>query len=192
MDHFDEVAGAGGTGVDIALLGAGILTVLRQAVGCARHGADARRQGREDRVEPGKGRLVAADHQAIAAIQPPDAPRGADIDVVEVLLSEVGGAPYVLLVELLPPSMMMSPGSAIRVSASMVSSVGGPAGSITQKMRGDARLAATASSEDAAIAPSSAIASMSGVLRSKATTSCPPAHQPARDIGAHPAQTDDR
>ena len=39
----------------------------------------------EDRVEPLHRRLVAADHQAVAAHQAPDAAGGADVEVVDAL-----------------------------------------------------------------------------------------------------------
>jgi len=59
-------------------------------------------------------------------------------------------------------------------SAVIVASVGSPAGSMTQKMRGLSSLAATSSSEATATAPSCASFSPASALRSKATTSCPP------------------
>ena len=37
----------------------------------------------EDRVEPSDDVVLAADHEAVAALEPPDAAAGADVDVVE-------------------------------------------------------------------------------------------------------------
>ena len=95
VDHLDEVAGADRAGMDIALLDARIAAV---APGRARNIADARRQRREDRVEPIDDRLVAADHHAIAALDAPDAAAGADVDVVDArCLQRLAAADVVLL-----------------------------------------------------------------------------------------------
>jgi hypothetical protein len=40
--------------------------------------------------------LFATDHQAVAALESPDAAAGADIDVVDVFLGEFGGAAEVV------------------------------------------------------------------------------------------------
>ena len=74
----------------------------RIAAFAARGGGDvalAGRQRREDRIEPIDGLLVAADHQAIAALQAPDAAAGAAVDVVDALGLQRLGPPDVVLVE---------------------------------------------------------------------------------------------
>ena len=65
--------------------------------GGARNVADARRQRREDRIEPVDHGLVAADHHAIAALDAPDAAAGADVDVMDAaLLQRLAAADVVL------------------------------------------------------------------------------------------------
>ena len=54
--------------------------------------ACTRRERREDRIESLDDRLLAADHQAVAAFESPDAAAGADVDVVDLLRGELGGA----------------------------------------------------------------------------------------------------
>ena len=82
VHHLDEVAGAGRTAVQIALLGG---AGLARPSGGARRGVAAGRQRREDRVEPLDRFGLAADHQAVAALEPPHAAAGADVDVVQAL-----------------------------------------------------------------------------------------------------------
>ena len=48
-------------------------------------GIGPRRQRREDRIEVAHGSVGAADHQAIAAVEAPDAAAGADIDIAQAL-----------------------------------------------------------------------------------------------------------
>src|SRR5260370_4277636 len=76
MNHLDEVPGADRAGVDVALLDPGIASL---APAGARNVADARRQYREDRIEPIHHRLIAADHHAIAAVATPDPALGAEL-----------------------------------------------------------------------------------------------------------------
>ncbi len=64
MDHLDEMAGTDRAGVDVAALGPRV--ELLSSFG-ALDGADARRQGREDRIEVLHALGIAADHQAVAA-----------------------------------------------------------------------------------------------------------------------------
>src|SRR3954469_9237736 len=56
-----------------------------------------RRQRLEDGVEPLHHGLFAADHQAIAALQPPDAATGADVEVMDALLVQRCGPADVVL-----------------------------------------------------------------------------------------------
>ena len=46
-----------------------------------------------------EGVLVAADHHAIAALQPPDAARGADIEIADALLAQHLGVRDIVLEE---------------------------------------------------------------------------------------------
>ena len=68
------------------------------AAGRAGNVADARRERREDRIEVLHDRRFAADHQAVAALQAPDAAAGADVDVVDAPLGELAGAADVVVV----------------------------------------------------------------------------------------------
>ena len=95
VDHLHEVAGAARPAVEVA--------VLRGAVGAgaSRRGLDAalaRRDGAEDRVEAGHRGVVAADHEAVAAVEPPHAAAGAAVDVVHALLLALRGAVDVVVV----------------------------------------------------------------------------------------------
>ncbi len=69
--------------------------------------------------------------------------------------------------------MMMSPGLSRPASAVTVSSVGAPAGSITQTARGAVSPATRPFRSAAGLAPSSASALMASALRSKTTHSWP-------------------
>src|SRR5262249_2825299 len=89
VDHLDEVAGAGGPAVQVTLLG-GAADLL--AAGGARDVARAGRQGLEDRVEPPDRLLRAADHQAVAAFQAPDAAARPHVHVVNPTGREFPGA----------------------------------------------------------------------------------------------------
>src|SRR5438105_15921059 len=81
-------------GMDVALLDPQIAAVAPRR---ARNIADPGGQRLEDRIEPIHDRFVAADHHAIAAIDPPDPAAGADVDVVDTaLLQRVAAADVVL------------------------------------------------------------------------------------------------
>ena len=96
VDHLHEMAGAARAGMDVALLRPWVAVLASRR---ARDFADARRERAEDRVEPIDGLLVAADHHAVAALQPPYAAGCADIDVVDPLRVEVAGTSHVVLIE---------------------------------------------------------------------------------------------
>src|ERR1700730_1388543 len=96
MDHLDEMPGAYGACMNIALLDAGVASL---APGGARDIACAGLHRSEDGIEPVDHRLVAADHHAIAAVDPLDAARGADVDVMDAVLLERLAAAYVVLPE---------------------------------------------------------------------------------------------
>src|SRR6185312_8492722 len=80
MDHLDEMAGPDRTGMEIAALDTGIALVTP---GSPRDVTGPWCQACEDRIEPIDGGLVAADHHAIAALQPPDTARGADVEIMQ-------------------------------------------------------------------------------------------------------------
>src|SRR6185369_16760653 len=91
---------AGRAGMDIAFLSARILgCVGALAIGGRRNRARARGQRIEDRIEMIDDRLLAADHHAIAALQPPDATRGADIDIADALFGARLRAADIVLIE---------------------------------------------------------------------------------------------
>src|SRR5450432_3540250 len=96
MDHLDEMPGADGAWMDVTLLDAGVAALAARR---ARDVADPRRQTGEDRIEPVDHRLVAADHHAIAALDAPDAARGADIDIVDAAFLQRRAAADVVLPE---------------------------------------------------------------------------------------------
>ena len=86
VDHLHEVPGAGGPAVEVAVLG-GAADLL--AAGRAGDVAAARGERLEDRIEALHRVRVAADHHAVAALEPPDAAAGADVDVVDALRPQV-------------------------------------------------------------------------------------------------------
>ena len=71
-----------GAGVEVALLGSRVAALAARR---ARDLAAARGERFEDRVEVVDHFAVPADHHAIAALDPPDAARSPDIDVVQSL-----------------------------------------------------------------------------------------------------------
>src|SRR5262249_30658784 len=82
--------------MDIAELGARIAPAA--ALG-ARYAAEPRRQRAEDRVERVDHLLRAADHHAIAALDPPDAAARADIEIVDAFFRKSLGAADIVLPE---------------------------------------------------------------------------------------------
>ena len=83
VDHLDEMPGAVRPGMEVALPGARIAPLAMRRW---RDVACPRRERAEDRIEPLDDRLLAADHQAIAALQPPHAAAGADIEIMDAAL----------------------------------------------------------------------------------------------------------
>ena len=96
VDHLDEMAGAARPGMEVALLDAGVAAV---APAGRRDVAAAGRERLEDRVEPPHGRRLAADHQAVAALEPPHPAARADVEVGEAAFGERPGAAHVVLPE---------------------------------------------------------------------------------------------
>src|SRR5205823_179327 len=79
VDHLDEVAGAGGTAVEIALF---CRALHLFAAGRARDVAAAGSEDTKDRIQPFHRGLLTADHQAVSALETPDASARADIEIV--------------------------------------------------------------------------------------------------------------
>src|SRR6185437_10920636 len=96
VHHLDEMPGTGRAGMDIAALGP---RVARLAARCARDVAKAGGECRKDRIEALNGLLGTADHHAVAALDAPDAARGAAIDITDALLGESLRPADVVLVE---------------------------------------------------------------------------------------------
>src|SRR6266566_5188830 len=82
VDHFDEMAGAGRTAVEIAFLGSapGLFT-SRSAVNIATTGRERFKNGIETLYDGG----LAADHLTIAPLEAPDAAAGADVAIMDAL-----------------------------------------------------------------------------------------------------------
>src|SRR5580698_785404 len=87
VHHLDEVPGAVRPAVQVTLLGG----AARSQPGGRLRGALARGDGQEDRVQPPHRLVLAADHQAVATVQSPDAAAGTAVDVVEAVALEVLG-----------------------------------------------------------------------------------------------------
>src|SRR5882762_11125024 len=89
VDHLDEMAGATRPAMQVALPGARVAPLaMRRCRNIALPG----RQRAKDRIEPLDHGLLAANHQAITAFEPPDPATGADIEVMDALLAQGGGA----------------------------------------------------------------------------------------------------
>src|SRR5579859_7400993 len=82
VHHLDEVAGAAGAAMKVALFRGATYFVASRG---ARDIADARGDGLEDRIQVFDGSSRAADHEAIAAFEPPDTAAGTHVDVVNAL-----------------------------------------------------------------------------------------------------------
>ncbi len=93
VDHLDEMPGAVGTAVQVALLGS---AVGRFPSRRAWNVADAGRQPLEDWIEPVDHVRFAADHHAVAAFQTPHAAARADIHVVNSLRSQFLCSPHII------------------------------------------------------------------------------------------------
>src|SRR5690348_9667075 len=96
MHHLDEMPRAALAAVQIALLGGAANLLTPRG---ARRGSHARGQRGKEGVEPLDRLLVAANHQAVAALQSPDAAAGADIEIVHPLRLQGSSAPDILTIE---------------------------------------------------------------------------------------------
>ena len=99
MDHLGEVTGAGGAGVQVALLCRTARLGLAFAAGSTIDRTNAGRQGLEDRVDVLHDVIGSADHHAIAAVDAPNSTAGADVDEVDSLLLELAGAADIVALE---------------------------------------------------------------------------------------------
>src|SRR2546427_8280033 len=94
VDHLDEMAGTRGPAVEVAVLRG---FALRLAPWRARDGPHPGSERPKDRIEALDNRPVAADHEAVTALEPPDAAARADIDVVYPPLAERPAPAHVVL-----------------------------------------------------------------------------------------------
>ena len=94
VHHLDEMAGAVWPAMQIALLGRAGAQFLASRRG--RDVAPAGGQGRKNRIETLNHRLFAADHHAVAALQPPHPAAGPDIDIVDPPRHQLLGAPDIV------------------------------------------------------------------------------------------------
>ena len=149
------------------------------------------RQRGEDRVEPLDGAVGAADHQAVAALEAEDAAAGAAVDVVDPLLADLGGAADVV---------------AVVGVAAVDDRVAGleHGGHVLDRLLGD--LAGRDHHPDRArraqlrgqlLQRGGALGALAGQLGDRVGVDVvgddlvAVAHQPARHVGAHPAEADD-
>src|SRR5579863_2861754 len=82
VHHLDEVAGAGRPAVEIAVFSRAL---IGRTAGCAADVALSWSRSFENRLNLLEGVRFGADHQAVAAINAPDAAAGADIGVANAL-----------------------------------------------------------------------------------------------------------
>ncbi len=88
------MAGAGGATVQVAFLGRALLPVApRRALDITTSG----RQRHEKRIETLHRLSRAADHQAVAALEAPDAAAGTHVHVMDPLLRQLARPPQVVL-----------------------------------------------------------------------------------------------
>ena len=93
VNHFDEMARAVRTAMQVALFGG---TAKLLATGRAGNIADAGRQGCENGIQTFNDVLFAADHHAITAFQSPDAAACAHVHVMNSFRSQFLRAPDVI------------------------------------------------------------------------------------------------
>src|SRR2546428_1970377 len=94
VDHLAEVAGTRGPAVEVAVLRG---PALRLAPWRARDRPHPGSERPEDRVEALDDRPVAADHQAVTALEPPDAAARTDVKVVDPPLAQRPAPAHVVL-----------------------------------------------------------------------------------------------
>src|SRR5579872_5205045 len=95
VDHLDEVARAARTAVQVAVFGSAAYLL---PTGRAWRGLDTWGEGGEDRVKAPDNGFITADHQAVTPLRPPDPAAGPNIQVVDALRFQLGGAAEVIVV----------------------------------------------------------------------------------------------
>src|SRR6185312_6648153 len=95
VHHLHEVAGAHRAAMQPAILRGALLAF---AAGSWWNAAAAGRQRLPDGRQPLDRLGLAADHQAVAAVEAPHAAAGAGVDVEDAFLRQRAGAPHVVLV----------------------------------------------------------------------------------------------
>ena len=133
--------------------------------------------------------VLAADHQAEAALEPQDAAAGADVDVVDALLRE--RLPRADVVAVVGVAAVDHDVAGLEQLGERVDrpSVMSPAGTISHTARGFASFATKSASDAHRSAPSSSSAVTASVdVGHDALVAV--AQQPADHVGAHPAEAD--
>ena len=95
VDHLHEVARADRSAVEIAQLGGAAELAARRS----RHRPEPGRERAEHWIQARHHVGLTADHEAVPALEPPDAPARPDVHVVDPLAPEGGGPADVVLVE---------------------------------------------------------------------------------------------
>src|SRR6266571_4269993 len=95
VDHLDEVTGAIRSTKKIPLLGSSSNLFTPSSAWCC---IDAGSQGREDRVEMLDDLLLTANHQAVTALEAPDASTRSAVHIVNTLALKLGSAPNIIVV----------------------------------------------------------------------------------------------
>ena len=94
VNHFDEMAGAGGTTVQISVLNRARFPLAPR---CALDLSHSRSQRLEDRIEALDRFHLPADHHAVAAIETPDAAARPHVNVMNPLFRQMLRPPQVVL-----------------------------------------------------------------------------------------------
>ena len=188
VDHLDKVAGADRPGVQIPLLHPLIAPV---AAGCQRDAALAGGERGEDRVQMLERLARAADHQAVATLQPPHAAGGAAVEIVDAVLGERRGAADVVA-EIAVAAVDHHVARTEQATKGRHRVFGNRARGQHHPHRARARAeplhhVGQRSRGDGAILRQGLGGFGAGVEHHALVAS---AHQPARDIAAHPAQAD--
>ena len=185
VDHLDEMAGAVGAAVQVAVLGGAAKFLAARR---ARTVADAGGQRLEDRIEMLHDVGLAADHHAVAALQAPDAAAGADIHIVDALCGQfLGAANVVDVVGIAAVDKNVARLQQGQQSAMVLSTTA--AGTISQTARGCSSFLTKSASEAAPAAFS--LTNSSRFRRAvKDDAFMAALQQPAHHVGAHPSQTD--
>ncbi len=185
VHHLHEMPGSDRPRMQIAEFGTGI--GFLGAWG-PRNGAEPRGERPEDGIEPRHHLRLAADHQAIAAFEPPHPARRPDIEIVDAARGEGGGAADIVLevgVAAVNDHVARRPDLTEPLHRLFGDAAGGqhdPEGAGRRKERGES---------GERVRPLGAFPDERGDRPGVDVIDChlmPRAHQPPRDVGAHPAQ----